>query len=263
MKLLKIEWYKLKSYRTFYVLIGLFAVFFILLNYGFDASEFGVNTQGGQSINILSSDYSFPAVWANLGYYYGWMIIFVCIAVVISITNEFRYKTHRQNIIDGLSRMDFLHSKVLLILALNVVMVLFYFVVGLVFGFVNGEDFTTDGLVNIFYTFLMGVNYMAFAGMLAFLIKRSGLAITLLLAYVIFENLIIKIIDKFGHVDLSDYFPLECSDSLFAFPLDQMAKATLETGSDPTANSTYVIISLVYIGLYYGVIRWRMNKSDL
>ncbi|MBO6517365.1 MAG: ABC transporter permease subunit [Bacteroidia bacterium] len=263
MKLLKLEWYKLKSYRTFYVLLGLFTVFFVLINYGMLESQFGVQTSGGGSINVLSNNYSFPEVWANLGYYYGWMMIFVCIAVVISITNEFRYRTHRQNIIDGLSRNDFLHSKVWLVLGLNVVMLLIYLMAGFVFGFAGDNEFTTDGMENVFYAFVMGMNYLGFSAMLAFLLKRSGLAITLLLAFVVFENVIIKLIQKFTELDLSDYFPLECSDSLFEFPLSQTTKMAIAQGGEATPVLTYIVISLVYVALYYGVVRWKLSKADL
>lgn len=245
------------------MLIGLFALSFVLTNYGLLTSEFGIETGNGGRVNVLSSDYSFPDVWANLGYYYGWMFIFVCLAIIISITNEFRYKTHRQNIIDGLSRMDFVHAKVALIVALNVILVLFYILTGLVFGFFGDSEFSTEGMINVLYTFVMGLNYLGFAALLAFLIKRSGLAITLFIAYVIFEGLIIRMIARFTGWELGDYFPLEASDNLFVFPLNATAKAMVNAIQGGPSPTTLVVISCVYIALYYGIIRWKMSKSDL
>ena len=138
MHLLKIEWLKLKKYRTFYILSGLFAAIFISINLVMKTAPISVNITKENKISLLSDNYSFAEVWHNLGYYYGWAIIFICVLVIVNICNEFSFKTQRQHIIDGYNRLDFLHGKVLLILAINVVLTLFLILVGIIFGYTNG-----------------------------------------------------------------------------------------------------------------------------
>ena len=67
----------------------------------------------GQEINIDRIPlYHFPDIWQNLAWTSGLLKMGVAIMVVVSITNEYTYRTIRQNIIDGMSREEFLLSKV-------------------------------------------------------------------------------------------------------------------------------------------------------
>src|SRR5690606_18571465 len=99
-QLLSIEWLKIKRYGTFWVLTGFFVVLMPLLNYQIFRGMVTVGGSGKGGINLLSQSYSFPAVWGNIGYWGSIFIIFLSILVIILITNEFGYKTHRQNVID-------------------------------------------------------------------------------------------------------------------------------------------------------------------
>src|SRR3977135_3165680 len=115
--LLKIDLKKLTNYRTFWVVCGLY--FFTLAFVTASGMEFlkwiASFIEGcGQKINIDRIPlYHFPDVWQNLVYISGLFKIVLAIMVVISITNEYQYRTIRQNIIDGLSRWQFLQSKLL------------------------------------------------------------------------------------------------------------------------------------------------------
>ena len=57
--------------------------------------------------------YHFPDIWQNLTYISTYFQPILAIIVIISLTNEFSFKTIRQNIIDGFDRKDFLVSKLL------------------------------------------------------------------------------------------------------------------------------------------------------
>ena len=116
--LLKIDLKKLTSYRTFWVICGLY--FFTLAMATASGMEFlkwlASFVEGfGQSININRIPlYHFPDVWQNLAWSSGLLKIMLGIMVLISITNEYSYRTVRQNIIDGLSRREFLLSKMMI-----------------------------------------------------------------------------------------------------------------------------------------------------
>src|SRR5262245_35861746 len=110
--LLAIEWLKIRRYRAFWLLIGLFAVLLALWNYQISK---GVVQMGAQGVNVLSNAYTFPDVWSNLGWWGGIFVLFLAILIITLTCNEFTFRTHRQNVIDGWSRLDFYHAKVALV----------------------------------------------------------------------------------------------------------------------------------------------------
>ena len=118
-ELLAIEWLKIKRYRTFWVLAGLFIVLLPLWNYevanGF--LKFGGNGKNG--INFLSTAYAFPQVWGNVGFWGSLFINFLSILIIIMTTNEYHafdrvylsgIVEHRLNFINK-GRQDYLTKK--------------------------------------------------------------------------------------------------------------------------------------------------------
>ena len=142
----------------------------------------------GQSLNLISSNYAFPKVWENMAYYFGWCLIFMCVLIIINITNDYRYKTQRQHIIDGQSRMDYLHSKVVFVLGSTVALTLLYMILSMIFGFINGGKNPLLGVENTAHVFLYTLNYLSFSALIALLIKRSGLGIMILLAFLFLKK---------------------------------------------------------------------------
>ena len=265
MRLLKIEWLKLKKYRTFYILTGLFCGIYTVLNIAVNRGAFTLSTSGknGQSINVINSNYTFPKVWDNMGYYFGWCIVFICVMVIINITNDFRYKTQRQHIIDGQSRLDYLHSKATLILGLTFSLTFIYMIMSIIFGLINGGTNILDGITNTGHVFLYTLNYLSFSALIALLIKRSGLSIMILLAFLFFEEIIVAILKKFADLNIGRFSPLDCSDALLVKPLDGVAKAVAGGPISASHHYTMEIMSIVWVVLYYFVARWRMQKADL
>ncbi|HYD20756.1 MAG TPA: ABC transporter permease, partial [Flavipsychrobacter sp.] len=94
--LLAIEWLKIKRYRTFWILAAFFTVLLPLWNYMIAS---GMMQMGGGGVNFLNRAYSFPGVWENVGFWASIFIIFLSMLVIILTTNEYTYRTHRQNVI--------------------------------------------------------------------------------------------------------------------------------------------------------------------
>lgn len=218
--LLKIELKKMTSYRTFWVVCGLY---FITIGFSTASGmEFlkwlaSFIDGFGENLNIDRIPlYHFPDVWLNLIWWSGLFKVLLGIMVVISITNEYSYRTVRQNIIDGLSRWEFLSSKILLNVLLSLMSVLLIFIIAAITGFIYTPDVQwkyvfTDTEFFLVY-FLEIFEYLSFALLLGVLIKRSGLTIILLLLSSMLE-LIIKL-------NVDDYFP----DSIQFFPLESISK---------------------------------------
>ena len=138
--LLKIDLKKMTSYRTFWVVCGLY---FLTLGFGAASGmEFlkwlaNLFDNFGEKLNIARIPlYHFPDVWLNLIWFGGLLKVVLAIMVVISITNEYTYRTLRQNIIDGLSRTEFLISKILTNVLLSLMSVAMIFLIGLVTGMI-------------------------------------------------------------------------------------------------------------------------------
>lgn len=256
MQLLNIEWLKIRKYTTFWVLVGLFTGLFFMWTYGISSGVLNIN-------DMLKSSFAFPSIWANLGYLYSWFVIFLCVFVIISITNEFTFKTHRQNVIDGQSRMDFLHAKMFLILAITLSATLFFIVIGLIFGFANGGGNPFEGIEKIIYVFLFTLNYLSFSALLAFFIRRSGLSIILLLAYFLMESILGKLINMKLNTQVGNFFPLQSSDELLPWNALKSMANMVGTAKADLPNYAYLIASCVWIGIYYFVLRKKMTTSDL
>src|SRR5580704_16682073 len=110
-KLISIELKKVLPYPTFWIILGVymtlvFFVFFAIHN---------IQLKGPLSFFSLKSYYTFPVLWQTLTWVASWFTLLLGMCVIILITNEFTFRTVRQNVIDGLSKMDFLVGKLIVI----------------------------------------------------------------------------------------------------------------------------------------------------
>jgi hypothetical protein len=216
--LLKIEWLKIKSYRAFWVFSLLYLASIFLLNY------IGWSTQqrvlGSSAEGAAMNPYAFPKVWQTVTWMSSWLLYFPGMLMIMLMANEFTFKTHRQNVIDGLSRQQFIGVKILLVLILAVITVVLNFITAIIFGSKSQGAFSTTGIEYIGYSFLQALLYMFFALLLAVLFRRSGLAIIIFILYgLIFEWLISATLTFNLKVAPYSYFlPLQTSDVLIPVP---------------------------------------------
>ncbi|MEZ5016599.1 MAG: ABC transporter permease [Flavipsychrobacter sp.] len=260
-KLLSIEWLKVKKYRTFWILIGFFIVLLPLWNLGITDGflKFG----GKNDINILDQAYTFEHVWANLGFWASIFVIFISILTIIITTNEYSFRTSRQNVIDGLSKLDFFHAKWFMVLLFTFFTGLYVFIVGVYFGATKGSisDFPGE-IKQLGYLVLLALNYYSFALLIAFLFKRSGIAIGMFILYTLVLESMIKGIVNWGYdTEIGNYLPLQASDELLPFPLMKAVKDMAGMGGEFNATP-YLIMSLVWILSYYIIGRLKILRSD-
>ncbi len=228
--LLKIDLKKLTSYRTFWVVCGLY---FITLAFstasGMEFLKWVARTfeDFGSQLNINRIPlYHFPDVWLNLIYFSGLFKIVLAIMTVISITNEYQYRTVRQNVIDGLSRWQFLSTKILtnlLLSFLSVIMILIIsFATGLIYTPVINWDFVFADMEFLIAYFLEIFAFLSYALMLGVLVQRSGLTIILLLLSNMLEIIVRENVDEYVPW-LIQFFPMESISNLVPFPLKRYA----------------------------------------
>src|SRR5215207_2039116 len=100
---LGIEWMKLKNYRTFWILSGLYLLSIVGVNYivfAISQKVFEDKKAKGLVQMAVGLPYSFPDAWQWTSFVSSFLLFIPGLLMIISITNEFSYKTHRQNIID-------------------------------------------------------------------------------------------------------------------------------------------------------------------
>ena len=137
--LFKIEWLKIKTYKTFWILFLSFVIFYPVAFY-FTANKFmeRVSTSASLQEQILKSmldvPFVFPKVWHAASWMGGLFFVVIGMLFILLITNEVQYRTHRQNIIDGWSRMDFLKAKFSLLIFFVLVCTALVFIMGLIVG---------------------------------------------------------------------------------------------------------------------------------
>lgn len=259
--LLAIEWMKVRKYRTFWILVGFFALLLPLWNYSISNGflKVGVNSD----VSIINEVYSFKEIWGNLGYWASYFVVIVTILTIIITTNEFTFRTNRQNIIDGWTRLQFFHSKCLLVLSLAIFTTVYVFIVGLLIGISNDSISNFPGNINsLFYVFVLSLNYYSFGLLLGILFKRSGISIGLFFLYsFMIETILRAVLSRITGFNAGNFLPLQSSDELLPFPLVDIAKTMLQLKTD-IALSYYVIASFAWIIIYYLIGRFRLLKSD-
>ncbi len=272
-KLLKIEWLKIKGYTAFLLLTIFFALGVVTTNYIVYVIKTKLIDQVQMSQVLFSdSPFHFNLVWQTVSYYSSFFLMLPALLIVILVTNEYSYKTHRQNIIDGWSRLDFLKVKIILGVLLALGCTLVVILTGLIFGFASGTSFSLHGFQNIGYFFLKALSYNMIALLIALLTKRSGLGVAVFFIYTILENgvsllLFVAAINlkrdhqlDFGNI--GNYLPMNASDGLLTSPLDKfsgMAKGIMPS------DFNYIVLAFAfaYLMLFFFWSRKKMLQSDL
>ncbi len=264
--LLKVDLKKLVDYRTFWVIVGLY--FFTLCMGAASGMEFlkwlSQMIEGfGQKINITRIPlYHFPDIWQNLAWSSGLLKIVLAIMTVISITNEFTYRTIRQNIIDGLSREQFLLSKVLMNLVLALLSMTMVMLIASVAGLIYSPQlefpYALTGIGFFPAYFLEVFAFLSFALMLGVYIQRSGLTIILLLLSYLIELIVKTNVDNYWP-DIIPFFPLESIMNLVPMPF---ARYAFQEIRDYVTFSSIAIASFwTFVFNYLAYL--KLKKSDI
>ena len=131
MRLLSIEFNKLWHNKVSKLLIlGYFTLIFSVVI----LSTIKVNIGPVQFHLADQGIFNFPYIWHFNTYIISLLKIFFAIIIVAMIGNEYTYKTLKQNLIDGLSKAEFLRSKIYAILAFVAISTLLVFLISLILG---------------------------------------------------------------------------------------------------------------------------------
>ena len=221
--------------------------------------------------------FDFPFIWHFNSFIAAFLKIFLAIIIVSMMANEYSYGTLKQNLIDGMSKKEFIISKVYAIIAFAAVSTFFVFIVSLILGLI----FSSYDEVSIIFShmdyllayFIKLVGFFSFCLFIGVLIKRSAFALGFLFLWFVFEMISYAIaynnlknpalVDK-----IYDYFPLMSMWSLVPQPFTKL-NAVRTIGSQlgvedirnydvPYTSIVVVLVwSIIFIYASYKIIEKR------
>lgn len=177
--------------------------------------------------------FNFPFIWHFNTYIAAWLKLFLAIVIVSMMANEYSYGTLKQNLIDGLSKKEFILSKFLTVVLFALCSTVFVFVMSLILGF-SFSSYTELDVVFMdmdyllaFFIKLMG--FFSFCLFLGIFVKRSAFALGFLLVWSILEGIIkgLLIFQVFPDSNKADYItqflPLEAMSNLIIEPFSRLS----------------------------------------
>ena len=190
LRLLSIEFHKLRYNKASKILSIIY--FALLLSIALIATikfEFG-------DFKLHLADqgiFNFPYIW-HFNTYMAAILKFFLLLVIVSMTsNEYRYQTLKQNLIDGLSKKEFILSKFYTVIAFALISTLFVFVVSLTLGILysdyNEFSIIISDLEYLFAFFIKLVGFFSMGLFFGILVKRSAFAVGAIFVWLILENI--------------------------------------------------------------------------
>ena len=194
------------------------------------------------------------------------------------IANEFSYKTLKQNLIDGLSKKEFLLTKVYTIISFVIVSTFVVFLVSLILGLLY-SDFNEWGIIfsDLEYLLAYAVKLFGFFSLCLFFgvwIKRSAFALGMLILWQVFEGILYGLIRWNVSEAFADkanaLFPLNAMGNILKEPISRLSaiqNVADQIGEginkDYGVNPLELLIVLIWSAIFiYGSYR-ILQKRDL
>jgi ABC-type transport system involved in multi-copper enzyme maturation permease subunit len=263
--LLRIEWMKIKSYRTFWILLAIIVV--AIPSYNYVIYDFFVNRLQANGQSILGNPFAFPDTWQTVAFHSSLLVFIPAILIITLVTNEYSYRTHRQNIIDGWSRNQFISVKLFEVFLLSVFVTLVVFLTVLFFGYFQktreADYFDWKYARYLFYFFVQMNSYSMIAFLCGMLIKRAGLAMGIFFVYMIMEQFVVVILREKYKITKVNYLPEEVTDRLIPLPFGK--RMLIGTNREIWEHhiSIYLSIAAFYLIIYCIFATWRFRRADL
>lgn len=262
---LKTEFIKLLNYRTFVIitLIYLALLFLVFLSIQGFLNNITINSgnQGEAPPVQLFSVYKFPDIWQNLSYLAGHLKIFPAFLIIILITNEFSFNTHKQIIISGVSRDEFILGKVVIIAIFSILVSLMVGISAFFLGIFQSEvDYSAILSPKLWFIAAHALElftYLNLAALFAFIFRKTGITVLVFLLYsVVIERIIALNLPE----NISNYLPLNAIGNLIPLPNSPLMKLFGINFNEFTYTSDVIsclIYSVVFIVLMFIVLRKR------
>jgi ABC-type transport system involved in multi-copper enzyme maturation permease subunit len=175
--------------------------------------------------------FNFPYIWHFNTFVTAFFKLFLAIVIVSMMANEYSNKTIKQNLIDGLSKKEFILSKFLTVLSFALISTVFVFTVSLILGLIYSDYdelpiiFSDLEFVLAFFVKLVG--FFSFCLFLGILVKRSAFALGFLILWQILEGITRglirwKLFDGDTTETIMGFFPLQSMFNLIKEPITRL-----------------------------------------
>lgn len=224
--------------------------------------------------------FNFPFIWHFNTYVAAWLKFFLAIVIVSMMANEYSYGTLKQNLIDGLSKKEFILSKFLTVTLFAFGSTVFVFIMSLILGlsFSSYTEFSIifSDLDYLLAFFVKLTGFFSFCLFLGILVKRSAFALGFLLVWSIIEGIIrgtlaFKIFpDSDTDEMITQFLPLEAMSNLIVNPGPRLSvvknigtQMGISTDVDYSVSYSAILIVLVWTVVFISSSYKLLKNRDL
>lgn len=177
--------------------------------------------------------FNFPFIWHFNTYIAAILKLFLAIVIVSMMANEYSYGTLKQNLIDGMSKKEFIQSKFLTVLLFASVSTAFVFLMSLILGLsyssYTESSIVFSGLEYLLAYFVKLVGFFSFCLFLGILVKRSAFALGFLLVWNIIEGIINGVLtfkvfpNSETAATITQFLPMQSMSNLIVEPFTRLS----------------------------------------
>jgi len=274
-KLLKIELKKILTYKVFWILMGLYFLFLILgiLLAGFTINSWVDNMNKHIPIPFPHVRiYFFPDIWQNITFFASirYILILPATVIIILITNEFTNKTIRQNIVNGMSRQEFLLSKLEVIFVISLLITIILIIGTFILGIANTDS---QGMTMMFKKisfaggfFIQLFSFLVFAFFLGFLLRNTGLSIAIFTLYALIIEPVLYFILKIPKLqpnNVSQFLPVNSVIRVVEYPYFPILKNLMGLNVQEHLSLLDCAVPLIYATIMIGIVYLVLSRKDL
>lgn len=225
--------------------------------------------------------FNFPYIWHFNTYIAAILKFFLAIVIVSMMANEYSYGTLKQNLIDGMSKQEFILSKFLTVVVFAFVSTIFVFIMSLILGY-SFSSYTEFSIVFSDLQYLLAyfiklIGFFSICLFLGMLVKRSAFAIGFLFVWNILESILKGILNfkvfpegKTAE-NITQFLPLESMSNLIVEPFSRLSVVkNIQTaiggagnGKDYSVHFTAIIIVLAWTVIFMLMSYKLLKKRDL
>jgi ABC-type transport system involved in multi-copper enzyme maturation permease subunit len=219
--------------------------------------------------------YNFPLVWHVTTYFSALFKFFFAIVVVSMIGNEYSNKTLKQNLIDGLSKKEFILSKFYTIIFFSLISTIIILFISLILGYIY-SSYNELGIVFrevefVLAYFIKLIGFFSFCLFLGVLAKRSAFALAFLFIDFLFEWIVYGLIswksDNHFAEKIQNFFPLKSMSNLIKQPFQRIAMSKFPDNKtldyDYSVHFQDYIIVIVWVIFFIYLAYVLLKKRDL
>ncbi|CAM3360498.1 ABC-type transport system involved in multi-copper enzyme maturation, permease component [Flavobacterium longum] len=275
-RLLSIEFQKIWKNRasrvltlTYFILLSFIALIasikFDIGNFKLHLAEMGI--------------FNFPYIWHFNSYMADYFKFFLAIVIVSMMANEYSYGTLKQNLIDGMSKEEFIKSKFLTVVVFALASTVYVFVMSLILGLCF-SSYKEPGIIFSEMEYLLAffvklVGFFSFCLFLGILVKRSAFALGFLLVWYIGEGIAYglmrwQIFNEKTADTIASFFPLQSISNLLVEPFTRLSVIKTMQGQigmnnvkDYGVHFWSIVIVLVWTVIFVLISYKLLKKRDL